>query len=75
MDKGVEVAILQLEGEIEIEALHGFRELADDAFAVLHVAHVVVGHLKDEEGSGIEVVHDDFSLVQMAVSFSALVAQ
>ena len=59
MDEAVQVAVLQLEGEAEagIKTFARFADLAKDAQAVFEAAHVVVGHLEDEQGNIVLLVH------------------
>ena len=52
MDEGVELAKLQLEGEVEIELPRQRAKLGDDAQAMVDVAHVIIGELEDEQRLG-----------------------
>ena len=52
MDKGVEFAKLQLEGEVEIELPRQNAELGDDAQAMVDVADVIIGEFEMNSGSG-----------------------
>ena len=52
MDEGVELAKLQLEGEVEIELPRQRAELGDDAQAMVDVAHVIIGEFEDEQRLG-----------------------
>ena len=62
MDQAVQVPVLQLDREpIRIGAADA-AELTSDVKAMLHVAHVVVGHLQHEEGGLEEIIHDSVLL-------------
>jgi len=52
MDEGVELAKLQLEGEVEIELPRQRAEFGDNAQAMVDVAHVIIGELEDEQRIG-----------------------
>ena len=47
-----EMAVLELDGEAKVEAGTHFAHFADDAPPMGDVAHVVVGHLENEEHGG-----------------------
>ena len=49
MDEGIQIAVLQLEREAEGEFATDGAESAHHREAMLHVAHVVVGHFEDEQ--------------------------
>jgi len=54
VDEGVQVPVLELEGEVEVvfEAGAGLADGSDGGEAMGQVAHVVVGHFEDHQGLG-----------------------
>ena len=50
MNKSIKVPVLKFKSEIKVKRAACPVELSDDLQAMLHIAHVVVGHLKNKKG-------------------------
>jgi hypothetical protein len=57
MDESVEVPVLELDREGIRQTLDCLGALPDDSKAMFHIAHVVVGHLEDEQRTGKMTLH------------------
>jgi hypothetical protein len=56
VDKGIELAELELEDSPDTLPAHYLADLADDAESVLDTALVVIGQVEDEQVAEIEVL-------------------